>query len=235
MQRIVILTGAGISAESGLPTFRDPTGFWARYDPRDLATPQAFARDPELVHRFYNQRRLAAAAAQPNTAHRALSHLQQAWPGQVTLVTQNVDDLHECAGSRPVIHIHGRLSEARCTDCDWRGPAPPLLATTDRCPGCDHPGRLRPAVVWFGEIPEHLDQVAAHCAAAELFVSIGTSGTVWPAAGLVDIARQAGAATLEINREPSARAAGFDECRIGPAGEQVPIWVAELLGSRLNL
>ncbi len=235
MPQIVVLTGAGISAESGLPTFRDPAGIWARHDPMELATPQAFARDPALVHRFYNDRRAAAQAARPNAAHLALARLQQHWPGQVTLVTQNVDDLHERAGGTAVIHIHGRLAEARCPACGWRGPAPARMAPGDACPACAAIGTPRPAVVWFGEIPEHLDTVTDLCASAALFVSIGTSGTVWPAAGLVDIARRAGAATLEINREPSARAAGFARCLIGPAGEQVPLWVAELLAGRFNL
>lgn len=229
MARIVVLTGAGISAESGLPTFRDPAGLWARFDPRDLATPEAFARDPAQVHAFYNHRRAAARAAAPNAAHRALARLQTALPGQVLLVTQNVDGLHERAGSPGVIHVHGQLEEALCAACGHRWPAPARMAPADACPACAARA-TRPAVVWFGETPEHLEAVAQACARCALFVAVGTSGTVWPVAGLVDIAARAGAQTLEINLEPSARAAGFGRRLAGPAALRVPEWVAEVLG-----
>ncbi len=225
MARIVIVTGAGISAESGLPTFRDPKGLWARFDPMDLATPEAFARDPARVHAFYNDRRAAARAAAPNPAHRALARLQAALPGEVLLATQNVDDLHERAGSPEVVHVHGRLEEARCAACGHRWPAPLRMAPDDACPACAARA-TRPAVVWFGEMPEHLDRVAAACARCALFVAIGSSGTVWPVAGLVDIAAGAGAETLEINLEPSGRADLFDRVLRGPAAQRVPEWVA---------
>lgn len=234
MPTIVILTGAGISAESGLPTFRDPQGIWARFDPMDLATPEAFARDPNRVQAFYNDRRAAARAAQPNAAHLALARLQRDWPGPVHLVTQNVDDLHERAGHQDVIHIHGRLEAARCAACGARWPAPLRMRVPDPCPVCAA-AATRPAVVWFGEIPEALDQVSALCRAADLFVVIGSSGTVWPAAGLVDLARDNGAATLEINPVASARVAAFDRVLAGPAGQMVPDWVEAVLAGRFKV
>lgn len=233
LTHIVILTGAGISAESGLPTFRDPQGIWARHDPLDLATPAAFARDPALVHRFYNDRRAAARAAAPNAAHLALARLQGEFTGRVDLVTQNVDDLHERAGAGGVIHLHGRLDGARCVRCAARWVAPLRMTVADRCPACAAPAR--PAIVWFGETPEHLEQVADLCRAADRLVVIGSSGTVWPAAGLVDLARQGGAATLEINTVPSARAAVFDSALIGPATRVVPDWVDGLLAEPFRL
>lgn len=228
MARIVVVTGAGISAESGLPTFRDPAGLWARFDPMDLATPAAFARDPAQVHAFYNDRRAAARAALPNAAHRALARLQAALPGEVLLVTQNVDDLHERAGSPAVIHVHGRLEEALCAACGHRWPAPARMAPADPCPACAAQA-TRPAVVWFGEAPGHLEEVARACTGCALFVAVGSSGTVWPVAGLVDIAARAGAQTLEINLEPSARAAGFHRRLTGPATLRVPDWVEAVL------
>lgn len=234
MARMVILTGAGISAESGLPTFRDPKGLWARFDPMDLATPEAFERDPAQVQAFYNDRRAAARAAQPNPAHLALAQLQRARPGEVLLVTQNVDDLHERAGSTDVVHVHGRLDEARCNSCAHRWPAPARMAAGDRCPAC-RSGLARPSVVWFGEVPEHLDEVAEACARCDLLVVIGSSGTVWPVAGLVDIAARAGAQTIEINLDPSVRAGAFDRVLAGPASVRVSEWVAQVLDGPFNL
>ncbi len=229
---IVILTGAGISAESGLTTFRDAGGLWEGHRPEDVATPEAFARDPALVQRFYNLRRaqLRDPAIRPNPAHTALARLEAAWPGPVTLVTQNVDDLHERAGHREVLHMHGALSRVRCVACGGESPWLDDLDDGSRCPACGARGRLRPAVVWFGEIPHHLDRIAAALAEAELFCAIGTSGVVYPAAGFVAEARAQGLAhTVELNLEPSSVRSAFHEHRYGPASALVPAWVDELL------
>ncbi len=228
-QRIVILTGAGVSAESGLGTFRDAGGLWAQYDLEDVATPEGFARDPGLVHAFYNARRENCLAAAPNAAHRALARLQAAWPDHVTLITQNIDDLHERAGASAVVHMHGELLRARCAACGACWDAPVRMDPGDACPACGARA-TRPDVVWFGEIPRHMERIEAALERAELFVSIGTSGTVYPAAGFVALARAAGARCLELNLEPSATAAGFDEARQGPASALVPAWVETLLG-----
>ncbi len=230
---IVVLTGAGISAESGLQTFRGAGGLWEGHRLEDVATPEAFARDPATVQRFYNLRRaqLRDAAIGPNAAHRALARLEAEWPGRVTLVTQNVDDLHERAGHREVWHMHGALDRVRCEACGvetrWRDD----LETTTTCPHCGTVGRLRPAVVWFGEIPHHLDEIEQALIGADLFVAIGTSGVVYPAAGFVQEARALGRAhTLEINLEPSSTRSQFHEARQGRASDLVPAWVDELLG-----
>ncbi len=227
--RIVILTGAGISAESGLSTFRDPQGLWSRYDWRDVATPEGFVRDPAGVHAFYNMRRAVVLGSAPNAAHHALARLQAAWPGGVTLVTQNVDRLHEAAGSLGVIHMHGTHARALCGACGARWDAPDVMSERDTCRACGTAGRVRPDVVWFGETPHHLPEIHAAVAAASVFVSIGTSGTVQPAAGLVRRAQAAGARCVELNLEPSARAGLFDDARYGRATEVVPAWVEEML------
>jgi NAD-dependent deacetylase len=224
--RIVVLSGAGLSAESGLGTFRDRDGLWTRYDLREVATPEGFAADPALVHAFYDARRANMAGAAPNAAHHALARLS-ARPG-VTLVTQNVDDLLERAGARGVIHMHGELSRALCHGCGHRWDAPPAMAPADPCPACAAPA-TRPDVVWFGEMPYHMEAIEARLAACDLFVSIGTSGEVYPAAGFVEAAREAGARTLELNLEPSG--ARFDERREGPATVVVPAWVDEVMAS----
>ncbi len=228
-EQIVILTGAGISAESGLGTFRDVGGLWSRYDWRDLATPEGFSRDPDFVLAFYNWRRERVRAARPNPAHEALARLQRHWRGGVTLITQNVDDLHEQAGSTDVIHMHGTHLTALCAACGHRWPAPETMEVADPCPACARPA-TRPDVVWFGETPYHMERIGAALAASDLFVSIGTSGTVYPAAGFAAAARKAGARTLELNLEPSENAGLFDEVRHGPASTIVPDWVAALLG-----
>ncbi|SPH18622.1 NAD-dependent protein deacylase [Defluviimonas aquaemixtae] len=225
---IVILTGAGISAESGLGTFRDVGGLWSRYDWRDLATPEGFERDPGFVLEFYNWRRERVRGARPNAAHIALARLERDWAGLVTLVTQNVDDLHEQAGSRDVIHMHGTHLTALCAACGHRWRAPDVMAPADPCPACAKP-TTRPDVVWFGEAPYHMDRIESALTSAGLFVSIGTSGTVYPAAGFAAAARRSGARTLELNLEPSENAALFDEARHGPAGTIVPGWVDTLL------
>jgi len=227
MTRIVILTGAGISAESGLGTFRETDGLWTKYDLEDVATPQGFARDPALVHDFYNARRANCLAAHPNDAHRALARLEAEYPGDVLIVTQNIDDLHERAGSRRVWRMHGALLRALCADCDHRWDAPAQMSPRDPCPACKALA-TRPDVVWFGEMPYTMDEIQGALYAADLFVSIGTSGTVYPAAGFVQIAAAGGAKTLEINLESTGSA--FDETRHGAAGKLVPAWVDEVLG-----
>ncbi|MGD9545358.1 MAG: NAD-dependent deacylase [Methylocystis sp.] len=225
---VFILTGAGVSAESGLGVFRGPgAAMWKRYDPMQLATPEAFARNPALVHDFYNMRRRNLIAASPNAAHVALARLEAQLArrcGALTLVTQNVDDLHERAGSRRVIHMHGELLKARCASCGAVSDRRDDLAVDSRC-GC----ALRPHVVWFGETPLDLDEIFAALEAADLFVAIGTSGAVYPAAGLVRAARGRGVRCCELNLEASDNAAEFDDRRYGPASEIVPSWVEEIL------
>jgi NAD-dependent deacetylase len=230
---IVVLTGAGISAESGLPTFRGTDGLWMGWRLEEVATPEAFARQPEVVQRFYDLRRrqLLAPGITPNAAHLALADLERRRPGPVQIVTQNIDDLHERAGSRSLVHMHGELLKARCTTCAavsaWRGD----LARAHHCPVCGRSGALRPHVVWFGEMPLELDAIYEALATCELFIAIGTSGQVYPAAGFVEAARRHGRAhTVELNLEPSAIDSLFAARRYGPASEIVPRFVAELLG-----
>jgi NAD-dependent deacetylase len=227
--KIVILTGAGISAESGLGTFRDAGGLWSAYDLADVATPEGFARDPGLVHRFYNARRANCLAAHPNAAHHALARLQHFTKGETVIVTQNIDDLHERGGAENVIHMHGELLRALCAACGHRWDAAPEMAPADPCPACGRPA-TRPDVVWFGEMPYRMDEIDAHLATSDLFVSIGTSGAVYPAAGFVAEARRHGARTLELNLEPSEGAGLFHAARRGPATRLVPAWVDEVLG-----
>lgn len=226
---IVILTGAGISAESGVATFRGPGGLWEGHRVEDVCTPEALAADPVLVHRFYDARRAKLAEVQPNAAHEALARLDAAWPGDLLLVTQNVDDLHERAGSTRLLHMHGELNAALCAACGvreaWSGDLPP----ESECPNCGMLA-LRPDIVFFGEMPYQMERIEAALANADLFVSIGTSGAVYPAAGFVQTARHHGAQTLEINLEPSGGSHWFDESRMGRAGVLVPEWVAGLLG-----
>ncbi|MCB1397008.1 MAG: NAD-dependent deacylase [Rhodobacteraceae bacterium] len=228
---IVILTGAGISAESGLGTFRDKDGLWTRYDLEDVATPEGFARNPALVHEFYNARRANMRAAEPNAAHQALARLEAARPGAVLIVTQNVDDLHQRAGSSAVIQMHGALDRALCADCGHRWPAPAVMAPADPCPACSAP-RTRPDVVWFGEIPYHMPEIERVLVRARIFAAIGTSGNVWPAAGFAATARRRGARCVEMNLAPSEVSEAFHDHRYGPATEVVPAWVAEILSPR---
>lgn len=232
---LVVLTGAGVSAESGVPTFRGADGLWEGHRFEEVATPEAFARDPALVQRFYNLRRAALPTVQPNAAHHALARLAAAWDGDFLLVTQNVDDLHDRALAEvqpglgfELIHMHGELTKARCTASgvvsDWPGD----MAANEPSP--DHPhGRMRPHIVWFGEMPLGMDRIERALSACDLFVSIGTSGAVYPAAGFVREARLHGARTVEINLEPSLGAALFDEGVYGPATETVPAFVERLL------
>lgn len=224
----MVLTGAGISAESGLGTFRDRDGLWTRYDLNEVATPEGFARNPALVTEFYNARRANCAAALPNAAHHALARLEAARPGGVLVVTQNVDDLHQRAGSRNVIQMHGALMSALCAGCGHRWPAPAVMAVDDPCPACGQP-RTRPDVVWFGEFPYHMEEIHAALATADLFVAIGTSGSVYPAAAFVKEARMNGARTLELNLEPSDLIGDFDDAVHGKASEIVPAFVDRLL------
>ena len=227
---IVILTGAGLSAESGVPTFRDAGGIWAKYDYREVATPQGFARNPVLVHEFYNMRRRAHATIKPNPAHTALARLERDYPGNVNVVTQNVDALHEAAGSRNLIHMHGELMQALCDSCRARRRWTEDLSTALACPTCGHKRGMRPDVVWFGEMPYHMERIAELLADADLFISIGTSGNVYPAAGFVAEAKANGARTVELNLEPSEGISLFDEAIHGPASAVVPAYVDRLLG-----
>ena len=231
---IVILTGAGISAESGIRTFRDAGGLWETHPIEQVATPEGFAADPALVHRFYNARRAQLPSVQPNPAHEALARLEQ--NASLTLVTQNVDDLHERGGSQDVVHMHGELLKMLCGACGhrwrWEGDADVDTACPECAAALPSPDPLavpRPDIVWFGEMPYGMDRIERAIRDADLFASIGTSGEVYPAAGFVALAKASGARTVELNLEPSANAALFDEQRTGPAGTLVPQWVGELL------
>lgn len=228
IERIVILTGAGISAESGIDTFRSAGGLWEQHRVEDVATPEGFARDPDLVLKFYDMRREALSKVGPNPAHKALARLEADFDGEVLLVTQNVDDLHERGGSRRVVHMHGELKSALCTSCEMRSPWDAPMSDRPPCPVCRAPS-LRPDVVWFGEMPYQMSRIYASLSEADLFVSIGTSGAVYPAAGFVQEARASGARTLELNLEPSEGTHYFHDARHGPAGTLVPDWVAEIL------
>ena len=229
ISNIVVLTGAGISAESGLATFRAADGLWEGHRVEDVATPEAYRRDPALVHAFYDARRERLGAVEPNAAHRALARLDAEWRGDLLLVTQNVDDLHERAGSKRLLHMHGQLTKGWCLACDerfeWAGP----MGEGASCPSCSRVGRVRPDIVWFGEMPYDMERIEEALQRCDLFVSMGTSGAVYPAAGFVQTARYRGARTLEINLEPSLGSYMFDESRIGKAGELVPAWVDEIL------
>jgi len=228
---IVILTGAGISRESGLHTFRDADGIWAQVRIEDVATPEAFTRNPKRVQEFYNARRrgLLSPEIRPNPAHAALAELERRWAGDVLVVTQNIDDLHERAGSRNLIHMHGELLKAFCAHCRFTQEIRTDLSVEDVCPNCGRKGGLRPDVVWFGEMPYHMERIYEALTGCDLFVSIGTSGNVYPAAGFVAEAGAAGARTVELNLEPSAGATLFDQSIHGPATEVVPAFVRDLL------
>lgn len=229
LDHIVILTGAGISAESGIQTFRDAGGLWEDHPVEQVATPEGFAADPKLVHRFYNLRRAALNSVKPNAAHFALGELQKNFAGRVTLVTQNVDDLHERGGSTDVIHMHGELLSAFCTACHHRWRQAVDLSVETPCPACQTRGGPRPDIVWFGEMPYEMDRIERALQNCDLFVSIGTSGAVYPAAGFVQLAHMQGARTLELNLEPSQGSAFFSETQHGPATQLVPQWVNSLL------
>lgn len=229
---IVILTGAGISKESGLDTFRDEGGVWSKVRIEDVATPDAYIANPERVHAFYNMRRTSVLDdnLHPNAAHAALTVLEEKWPGNVMIVTQNVDDLHERAGSKNLIHMHGELLKSRCTACGNICECRQDLSVESVCGACSAIGTVRPHIVWFGEMPMQMDDIHDALADAGLFISIGTSGNVYPAAGFVDVVRRAGTGqTVELNLEPSSGATHFDDSNYGPATEVVPAFVAALL------
>ncbi len=227
-ERIVVLTGAGISAESGVPTFRASDGLWEGHRVEDVATPEAYAADPAVVQAFYDARRAFLADVEPNAAHLALARLEAAYGDDLLVVTQNVDDLHERAGSARVLHMHGELLSAWCTDCDGRHRWSASLLDGPACPGCGAPA-LRPDIVWFGEVPYRMSEIETALVGADLFVSIGTSGAVYPAAGFVQLAAAFGARTLELNLDRSEGTAYFRESRQGPASVLVPAWVDDLL------
>ncbi len=229
IHRIVILTGAGVSAESGLATFRDSGGLWENHDPMQIATPEAFARDPDLVYRFYNARRKQLEDVVPNAAHRAIARLQQQFRSDVFLVTQNVDDLHERGGSDQVCHMHGELRSNLCQACKSAQPATADYDAKSSCPGCGAVGRLRPDIVWFGEIPHHMDLILTRLRVCDLFIAIGTSGVVYPAAGFVREALENDAMTIEINKESSDLTGLFHQRRCGNATTEVAALVEELL------
>lgn len=234
--RIVILTGAGISKESGLDTFRDVGGVWDRVNVDDVATPEGFRRNPALVYDFYNARRhqLESGEAPPNPAHLALARLEREWPDEVLIVTQNIDDLHERAGSRNLIHMHGELAKGRCESCGAVLPWTGDMSAKDVCPRCDRCGKIRPHVVWFGELPLEMPRIFDALEQCSLFLSIGTSGHVYPAAGFVAHVREAGTArAVELNLEPSRGATLFHETLYGPASEIVPDFVDDLLAAVL--
>lgn len=230
-ESIVILTGAGISAESGIKTFRASDGLWENHRIEDVASPEGFERDPELVQTFYNARRsqLLGNDIRENAAHLALAKLEQSFAGNITLITQNIDDLHERAGSKNVLHMHGEILKKRCiltgviTTCDAK------IMTSDCCECCNETGTLRPHIVWFGEMPLYMDEIQAALSHCDLFVAIGTSGHVYPAAGFVEVASQFGAETLEINLEKSTIGSAFNSGQYGLATEKVPVWVDSVL------
>lgn len=229
IRNIVVLTGAGISAESGLRTFRAADGMWEDHPVEEVATPAGFRRDPALVQRFYDERRAQVIAAVPNAAHLALGALDAGWPGELLIVTQNIDDLHERGGAGRVLHMHGEARSAWCTLCDARHRWTETLRDHPPCPACGI-AALRPDIVWFGEMPYRMGEIYAAIGRADLFVSIGTSGAVYPAAGFVEEARRTGARTLELNLERSLGSDTFDETRLGPASVLVPEWVEQVLG-----
>lgn len=234
-KNIVILTGAGISAESGLKTFRDNDGLWENHTVEEVATPEAFATNPELVYRFYNQRRaqLISDQVHPNLAHDALVKLEKNWPSPVLIVTQNVDNLHQRAGSKNVLHMHGELLKAKCSSCDHSFQTSSSFDHENACPSCGEVGKLRPDIVWFGEMPKYMDEIHQAIYDADLLISIGTSGHVYPAAGFGQLANDYGAHTVELNMEPSQVQSAFEECYYGPATDVVPHFVEQLIKNRV--
>jgi len=229
---LFILTGAGISADSGVPTFRADDGLWEGHRIEDVATPEAYRRNPALVHAFYDARRAFLDEVAPNPAHLALARLDAAWRGNLLIVTQNVDDLHERAGTKRLLHMHGELNSAWCLACNGRTAWSGAMGEGATCGACGIRGRVRPDIVWFGEMPYEMERIDAALQDCDLFVSIGTSGAVYPAAGFVQTARYRGARCLELNLEPSAGSVFFDETRLGRASELVPAWVDELLAAQ---
>ena len=229
--RVLVLTGAGISAESGIRTFRAADGLWEEHKVEDVATPEGYARDPVLVQNFYNERRrqLQQPEIAPNAAHLALARLEEALGDHFMLVTQNIDNLHERAGNNNVLHMHGELLKVRCTQSgqvfDWPGE----LSVDERCHCCQFPAPLRPHIVWFGEMPFEMDNIYLALSMADIFIAIGTSGHVYPAAGFVHEAKLHGAHTVELNLEPSQVGSEFEEKHYGLASEVVPAFIENLL------
>lgn len=228
---IVVLTGAGISKESGIDTFRDKDGLWSRFDIEEVATIEAFHRNPKKVLDFYNDRRrdFASSNIRPNAAHEALARLEKEWPGEVLIVTQNIDLLHEEGGAENVLHMHGQRGKILCMHCETVIDSEMELSPDTVCESCGQTGGMRPYVVWFGEMPHYMDDIQAALGRCGLFVSIGTSGVVYPAAGFVQLARMAGAHCVELNLEPSDGATLFTEQQYGPASEVVPVFVDRIL------
>ncbi|WP_434762842.1 Sir2 family NAD+-dependent deacetylase [Vibrio fortis] len=235
-RNIVILTGAGISAESGIQTFRAQDGLWENHKIEDVATPEGFQRDPDLVQAFYNKRRkgLQSPDIEPNAAHKALGELEKRLEGKVTIITQNIDNLHERGGSENVIHMHGELLKARCSESNQVIEHKEDILTGELCHCCQIPAQMRPHIVWFGEMPLRMGDIYSALEEADLFISIGTSGVVYPAAGFVHDAKMHGAHTIEINLEPSAVESEFVEKRYGKASIEVPKLVSELLYEEPN-
>ena len=229
--KVVVLTGAGISAESGIKTFRDSNGLWENHHVEDVATPEGFEKDPDLVYRFYNARRnqLLDGSVQANAAHIALGKLQQKLQSRFTLITQNVDDLHERGGCKDVIHMHGELLSAKCIKSTQQFKIKGTLDKSNECVCCHEKGNLRPDIVWFGEIPYYMDRIESALNEADVFISIGTSGNVYPAAGFVQLANYVGAHSIEINLEPSEVHSAFSETHYGAATQKVPELVDILL------
>ena len=225
---VVVLTGAGMSAESGLRTFRDADGLWEGHPVSEVATPEGFAANPHQVHDFYNARRAQLNSVKPNAAHLALAEFERNWSGAMLTVTQNIDDLHERAGSENLIHIHGELNKARCTACTQICTAPAKMYPDTPCAECAT-GRLRPHVVWFGEMPLDMERIYAALERCAIFIAAGTSGQVYPAAGFVDVANAIGARCIETNLDETTASARFSEQRIGPAGTMLPELFAQLL------
>jgi NAD-dependent deacetylase len=228
---IVVLTGAGISAESGLETFRGAGGLWCGHRVEDVATPEAFARNPGMVHEFYNMRRngLLTPEIKPNAAHIALAQLEREWPGEVLVVTQNIDDLHERGGTQNLIHMHGEVLKAFCHFCRDTTECRTDLSTALTCKACSKSGGIRPDIVWFGEMPYRMDEIFAALTDCDLFISIGTSGNVYPTAGFVAHAANSGAVTVEFNLEPAMNSSAFDQSIHGAATQTVPQFVRELV------
>ncbi len=220
-QRVFVLTGAGISAESGVRTFRDSNGLWEQYRFEEVASPEGWAKDAALVWRFYSQRRAQVLTVKPNAAHVALADLEAAMGERLFLCTQNVDPLHERGGSRRVVHMHGELMKSRCESCD-RPPFDDDKLYEQDIARCACGARIRPHIVWFGEVPFFMEEIAHALATADVFVTIGSSGAVYPAAGFVRAARANGARTIYVGPEEPDNAGAFDECRLGKATEVVP-------------
>lgn len=226
-RNIVVLTGAGVSAESGIDTFRAADGLWENHRVEDVATPEAFVRNPELVQRFYNQRRAQLLSGiKPNAAHLALANFEAAFKGNFTLVTQNIDNLHEQAGSKNILHMHGELLKIRCQKTGKLFPCLKAIETSQPCPCCDETGNLRPHVVWFGEMPLYMDKIEQALSQCDMFISIGTSGNVYPAAGFYQLAKSYGADTVELNLEPSNHGSQFDQAIYGFASDVVPTFLS---------